>query len=100
MLPSASDKAKLFAKDFSKSTSLKDSGLSLLVFHSTPNLKLHYISVTLKMVEKVITNLASSNASGHDFIPVVIVKNCDKEFSYILAELFKICLKESYLPGC
>ena len=32
-------------------------------------------------------------------IPVVILKNCGPELSYILAELFKICLKESCFPN-
>ena len=47
------------------------------------------------MVTKVLTNLDSSKASGPDFIPVVVLKNCKPEVSYILAELFNMCLKES-----
>ena len=39
-------------------------------------------------------------ASGHDCILVVVLKNCDPEFSYILAELFNKCLKESCFPDC
>ena len=50
MLPSASDKAKLFAENFSLNSNLDDSGVSLPVFPSTTNLKLHNISVTPKMV--------------------------------------------------
>ena len=46
VLPSASDKAKLFAKNFSKNSNLDDSGISLPVFPSTTNLKLHNISIT------------------------------------------------------
>ena len=52
------------------------------------------------MVEKVITNLDSSKASGPDCIPVVVLKNCEPELSYILAKLFNICLKESCFPDC
>ena len=74
MLPSALDKAKLFAKIFSTKSSLDDCGISLPVFPSRTNLKLHYISLTFKMVKKVITNLDSSKASGPDCIPVVILK--------------------------
>ena len=40
-----------------------------------------------------------SNASGPDCIPVVVLKNCVPERSYILAELFNNCLKESCFPG-
>ena len=50
VLSSASDKAKLFAENFFKNSNLDDSGISLLVFLSGTNLKLHNISVTPKMV--------------------------------------------------
>ena len=40
VLSSAFDKAKLFAKDFSKNSNLDDSGISLPVFPSRTNLKL------------------------------------------------------------
>ena len=52
------------------------------------------------MVKKVITNLDSSKASGSDCIPVVALKNCEPELSYILAKLFNKCLKESCFPDC
>ena len=54
MLSSESDEAKLFAKNFSKNFNLEDSGVPLLAFPSRPSLKLRNISVTPKMVEKVI----------------------------------------------
>ena len=99
VLSSASDKAKLFAKNFSKNSNLDDSGISLPAFPSRTNLKLH-ISITPKMVKKVITNFDSSKASGPDCIPVVVLKNCEPELSYILAKLFNKCLKESCFPDC
>ena len=52
LLSSVSDKAKLFAENFSKNSDLDDSGISLHVFSSRTNLKLHNISVTPKMVKK------------------------------------------------
>ena len=52
------------------------------------------------MVKKVITNLDSSKASGPDCIPVVVLKNCEPELSYILAKLFNKRLKESCFPDC
>ena len=100
VLCSASDKAKLFAEDFSMNSSLDDSGISLPVFPSRTNLKLHNISVTSKMVRKVVMNLDLSKASGPDCIPVVVLKNCEPELSYILAELFNKCLKECCFPDC
>ena len=45
-------------------------------------------------------NLDLSKASGPDCIPVMVLKNCEPELSFILAELFNMCLKESYFPDC
>ena len=99
-MSSASDKAKFFAEHFSKNSNLDDSGISLAVFPSRTNLKLHNIFITPKMVKKVIINLDLPKASGPDCIAVVILENCDPELSYILAELFTKCLKESCFPDC
>ena len=52
------------------------------------------------MVKKVITNLDLSKASDPGCIPVVVLKNCGPELSYILAELFNKCLKDSCFPDC
>ena len=81
VLSSASDKAKLFAKNFSKYSNLDDLGISLPIFLSRTNLKLHSISVTPKMVKPVITNLDLSKASSLYCIPVVVLKNCEPELS-------------------
>ena len=50
------------------------------------------------MVKKVIMSLDLSRASSSDCIPVVVLKKCEPERSYILAELFNKCLKESCFP--
>ena len=73
MLSSASDKAKLFARHFFKNCNLDDSGISLPVFSSKINLKVHNIFVAPKILKKVITKLDSSKASGPDCIPVVVL---------------------------
>ena len=91
MLSSASYKEKLFAGDFSKNPNLDDPSISLPISPSRTNLKLHNTSATRKMVKKIITNLNLS---------VVVLKNCEPELSYILAELFNMCLKESCFPDC
>ena len=100
VLSSVSDKAKLFAKNFSKNSNLDDSGIFSPIFPSITNLKVHSISVTPKMVKKVITNFDSSKAFGPDCIPVLVLKNYEHELSYRLAELFNNCLKESCFPDC
>ena len=76
---------------------LDDFGVSLPVFPSRTNLKLHNISVTPKMVRKVVMNLDLSKASGPDCISVVVLKNCEPELSYILADLFR--LMERFISG-
>ena len=45
-------------------------------------------------------NLHSSNVFGPDCITVAVLKNCEPDLPYILAELFNICLKESCFPDC
>ena len=88
MLSSASDKAKLFAANFSVNCNLDDSGISLPVFPYRTNVKLYNISVTPKMIKKVIISLDLSKASSPDPIRVVVLKNSELERSQILAELF------------
>ena len=100
VLSPASDTPKLFAKNFSENSNFDDSHITLPVFPSRSNLKLHNISATPKMVKKVITNLDSSNMSGPDCIPVVVLNNGEPELSYMLAELFNMCLKESCSLDC
>ena len=95
VLSSVSNKAKLLAKNFSKNSDLDDSSISLPVFPSRTNSKQHNISITLKMVKKVITNFHSSKVPGPDSIPVIVLKKCEPELSYMLAELFNISLKQS-----
>ena len=79
VLPSASDKAKSFAENFSKNPNLDDLGISLPAFLSITNFKLHNTFVTSKMVKKVIMNLDLGKASGPDCIPVVVLQNCEPE---------------------
>ena len=52
------------------------------------------------MVKKVIMNLDLAKASCPDCTPVVVLKNCKPELSYILAELFNTCLKKFCFPNC
>ena len=45
-------------------------------------------------------NLDSSKATCLHCIPVVVLKNCQPELLYILAEVFNMCQKESCFPDC
>ena len=87
LFPGRTNRTKLFAKNFSKNSYLDDSAISLLLFRSKANLKLNNISIILTMVKNAITNLDSSKVSGPDCIPVVVLKNCEPELPYILAEI-------------
>ena len=100
VLSSTSHKVKLFTKSFSKNSNLDDLDISLSVFASRTNLKLHNISVTSKMVQKVIINLYFLKAPVRDCIPVVVLENCESELSYILAELFSMGLTDASFPDC
>ena len=69
MLPSATDKAEVFAKN----SNLDYLGISLPSFPSGTNLKLHNFFVTPKMVEKIILNNDLSKVPGPDCISVVVL---------------------------
>ena len=85
MLSSASDmKQNCLLKTLLRTLILMTQ-ISLCLFS---RLKLHNISVTPKMVKKVKMNLDLSRASGPDCIPVVVLKNCEPELSYIYFYLF------------
>ena len=58
------------------------------------------VELIWKLVKKVITNLDLAKAFGLDCILVVDLKNWEPELSYILADLFNMCLKESCFPDC
>ena len=79
VLSSGSDKAKLFAKTFLRTLILMTQVSLYLFFPSRTNLKLHNISVTPKMVKKVIMNLKMSKASGPDCVLGVVLKLCEPE---------------------
>ena len=52
------------------------------------------------MVKEIITKLGSSKTSGPGCVPLVVLRNREPELSYILAELFNMCLKESCFSDC
>ena len=90
-------KTKLFAEIFSKNSNIDNSGISFL---SGTNLKMHNILLALIVVKNFKTDLHSSKVSGSDCIHAVLLKNYKPELSCILANLFNICLKESYFGDC
>ena len=94
VLPSACNKTKLFKKNPLFDESFDNLCITLTVFLSRTNLKKHKIHVSAKLLKKVINNLDLSKVSGRDCIPVVVLKKCNPELSYIPSELFNICQKK------
>ena len=45
-------------------------------------------------------NLDLSKGSGSDCVPMVVLRNCEPGLSYVLAELFNMCLKGSCFADC
>ena len=58
------------------------------------------LAYATKTKESITSHKLIKVKSGPDFVPVVVLKNCETELSYRLAELFNICLKESCLSEC
>ena len=75
VLSFASDKAKLFAENFSKNYNLDDSSISLPDFFFWSNLTLHNISVSPKKVKMVIAILDLLKASDPDCILISVWKS-------------------------
>ena len=101
LLSSASDKAKYFAKNVSKNSDLDDSVVYLPAFPSRTILKPHNISVTSKLVEKVITNLDSSGGSEElwawAFIHISWTLQCLSEGILFSKIIGRSCLWSLYL---
>ena len=77
------NKVKLIPKNFSKNSNLDDSDVSLPAFPSLTDLKLNNILVTPELMKKVTFTLDSTKVSVTDHIPVVVLKKCKPEFSWI-----------------
>ena len=99
VLTSASEKAKLFARLFSKKFNVDDSGNELPTFSHRTNTTLSNMVITPKMVEKATSKPDSSMASGPDGILVVVLKNCEPELSFVLTDIFNLYLKQCF-PDC
>ena len=72
----------------------------LCLLYPLINLKLLNFSLTPNSVKKVKANLDLSKASGPGSFPVVVLKNCESELSYILAKVFNMCMIESSFLDC
>ena len=90
MLSSASDKAKLFAENFSLNSNLDDSGVSLPVFPSITNLKLHNIKEScfpdrwkVSSVVPVFKNVGEKS-TAKNYCPVSLLSVVSKVFEKLV----------------
>ena len=83
LLSSASIKQNYFAKIFSKISDLDDSNISSLVFPSRTYLKLHNISVSPKMVQKMVQTLIHTSWNFHICLKVSCFPDCWKVSSVV-----------------
>ena len=65
---------------------------SLPAFRSRTVLTLHNIPVTHRLVKRVINDLDSSKASGLDYMPVVVLKNCESGTFINISWTFPVCV--------
>ena len=55
---------------------------------------------TLILDKNVMDNLDLLKASAPNCILVVVLKNCEPQLSYVLDDLFNMCLQKFVFPGC
>lgn len=89
-------KQSYFLKSFPRNLIL----ISKLHLYLLPFLKVHTITISPKIVMKVITGLEFSKEPDPGRITVSVLKNCDPENSYIIAGLFNMCLKGFCFLDC
>ena len=101
VISSASDKAKLFAKNFAANSTLCDQGHQLPVFPPITDNTLCNIQISVRDVAKLIKNLDSSKATGPDGIPIIVLKKLQPELAPYLQNCLSVVLRRiaSQHPG-
>ena len=98
VIASSSDKAKLFASNFSSNSTLDDQGHSLPDFPPLTDNYLSEVNITARDVGKLIDALDTTKSTGPDNIPSIVLKKICPEVAPILAKLFNRCLREKHFP--
>ena len=96
----STDKANLFARNFSYNSTLDDSYQLLPDFPSRTEHRLTSRKITARMVSHAIYHLDTCKATGPDRIPSIVLKVCSPELSPVLAKLYNKCLAKSCFPSC
>ena len=100
VLTTSTDKANLFARNFSYNSTLDDSNQLLPDFPSRTEHRLTSRKITARMVSHAIYHLDACKATGPDRIPSIVLKMCSPELSPVLAKLYNKCLAKSCFPSC
>ena len=100
VLTTSTDKANLFARNFSYNSTLDDSYQLLPDFPSRTEHRLTSRKITARMVSHAIYHLDTCKATGPDRIPSIVLKMCSPELSPVLAKLYNKCLAKSCFPSC
>ena len=100
VLTTSTDKANLFARNFSSNSTLDDGFQQLPDFPSRTEQRLTSRKITARMVSHAIYDLDTCKATGPDRIPSIVLKMCSPELSPVLAKLYNKCLAESCFPSC
>ena len=100
VLTTSTDKANLFAGNFSYNSTLDDSYQLLPDFPSRTEHRLTSRKITARMVSHAIYHLDTCKATGPDRIPSIVLKMCSPELSPVLAKLYNKCLAKSCFPSC
>ena len=100
VLTTSTDKANLFARNFSYNSTLDDSYQLLPDFPSRTEHRLTSRKITARMVSHAIYHLDTCKVTGPDRIPSIVVKMCSPELSPVLAKLYNKCLAKSCFPSC
>ena len=96
VLTTSTDKANLFARNFSYNSTLDHSYQLLPDFPSRTEHRLTSRKITARMVSHAIYHLDTCKATGPDRISSIVLKMCSPELSTVLAELYNKCLAKSW----
>ena len=84
-----------FVEIFSKISNHDGSGIFLHIFSSRTKLNCIIFLELSSCIGRVLANFDYSEVSSFLCVPVLVLKNCEPELVYILAEFFNLCLNES-----
>ncbi|XP_050704959.1 uncharacterized protein LOC126990381 [Eriocheir sinensis] len=96
MATSSEDKAALLAELFARKMQVDDPYRPPPILPRESDHTITSVSVTAAQVEKVLRDVDAGKATGPDNIIPRVLRNCAKELSEPLANIFSACLEEKW----